>query len=53
MQEPVYYQDEVGLWRWKVKAANGKVIDTSSESFSSKAKAENNYSLNHVTAPTE
>ena len=37
MQEPVYYQDEVGLWRWKVKAANGKVIDASSESFSSKA----------------
>lgn len=47
MNNPEYYEDGNGEWRWRVKAANHKVIDASSEGFSSKAKAEDNYGLNH------
>jgi uncharacterized protein YegP (UPF0339 family) len=47
MNKPEYYKDGKGEWRWRVMAANFKVIDASSESFSSKQAAENNYGLNH------
>ena len=48
MNNPVeYYQDESGEWRWRVRARNHKVIDASSEAFSTKDKAQNNYGLNH------
>ena len=38
-----YYKDKVGEWRWKVTAANGKVIDASTEGFSTKWSARRNY----------
>jgi uncharacterized protein YegP (UPF0339 family) len=44
---PEYYKTESGEWRWRVRAANWKVIDASSEGFSSREAAENNYGLNH------
>jgi uncharacterized protein YegP (UPF0339 family) len=44
---PEYYQTGNGEWRWRVRAANWKVIDASSEGFSTKEAAENNYGLNH------
>ena len=46
-RQPEYYQDDSGEWRWRVRSRNHKVIDASSEGFSSKDKAENNYGLNH------
>lgn len=48
MIPPELYKADNGEWRWRVKAANGKVIDASSEGFSSKAKALNNYRLGHT-----
>ncbi len=45
--KPEFYQDSQGEWRWKVTARNNKVIDASSEGFSSEAKAKNNYYLGH------
>lgn len=43
---PEYYEDAAGEWRWRVKGANGEIIDASSEGFASKQKAEENYDLN-------
>jgi len=45
MNEPEYYKGKDDRFRWKVKAKNGRVIDASSQSFSSKQAAQNNYAL--------
>lgn len=45
--KPEYYEDDQGEWRWKVTAANNRIIESSSEGFSSRAKAEGNYKLGH------
>ena len=38
-----FYKDASNKWRWrKVSTANGKIVGSSSESFSSKANAVNN-----------
>jgi uncharacterized protein YegP (UPF0339 family) len=28
-----YYKDSKGLWRWRLKAANGRIIADSAESY--------------------
>lgn len=38
-----YYTDAGGDWRWRLKAANGRVIATSGESYSAKGKAETGF----------
>jgi uncharacterized protein YegP (UPF0339 family) len=43
-----FYVDAAGFHRWRLVAANGRVIDASSEGFSSQQAAEKNYRL--VTA---
>ncbi len=45
--QPEYYQDHEGKWRWRIIAANHKVTDAASEGFASKQKAKENYQLNH------
>lgn len=38
-----FYKDVASKWRWrKVSTANGKIVGSSSESFSSKQNAINN-----------
>ncbi len=37
------WQDSKKLWRWTLFAVNGRVQDSSSESFSSKRNAQENY----------
>lgn len=44
--ETEVYADKAGFWRWRRRAANGKIVASSGESFSSKWAA-----LNSV--PTE
>ena len=36
------YQDKADEWRWQAKASNGKIIDSSSEGFSSRGACERN-----------
>jgi uncharacterized protein YegP (UPF0339 family) len=33
------YLDSSALWRWRIRAANGRVTDVPGESFSSKSNA--------------
>ena len=42
---PEYYIDKAGEHRWRVRGDNGEIIDASSEGFSSREKAEENYNL--------
>ena len=35
------YRDDAGEWRWRVKASNGNIIATSSESYKNEADAVN------------
>jgi len=37
------YQDKAGEWRWNVKGANGKIIAASTEGYTNKQDAINNY----------
>ena len=30
------YKDKKGEWRWKVKAANGKIVEASTEGYKNK-----------------
>lgn len=41
------YRDRKGLWRWRVKTANGEIIAASCEGYSGKHSAEKN--LERVT----
>jgi uncharacterized protein YegP (UPF0339 family) len=45
MKKPktVFFRGADGKWRWSLVAANGRKLCTPGESFSSKAKAEQNY----------
>lgn len=36
------YKDEKGLWRWRIKARNGKVVGASSEAYVRRAACERN-----------
>jgi hypothetical protein len=38
-----FYTDDAGEHRWKIQAANGEVIDASSEGFVSEKGARTNY----------
>lgn len=38
----VYWKDGAGGWRWRLKGRNGRVIDSSSESFTRKWSARRN-----------
>ena len=40
-----YYQDRANSWRWRITAANHKIIAASSESFESKQMAQKNLRL--------
>lgn len=40
-----FYRDDDGGHRWRLTAGNGKVIDASSEGFSSKSMARKNFRL--------
>lgn len=40
---PVYYLDMVGQWRWRVEAANGKIIAASTEAYYNHDDAVANY----------
>ncbi|HEY0658326.1 MAG TPA: YegP family protein [Pyrinomonadaceae bacterium] len=41
MNEPIFYQEEkTQKWRWRVKANNGRIIDASTQSFSSEQSAQ-------------
>ena len=40
-----FYQDKAGEWRWKLVATNGEIVGASSEGFSSKTAAVNNFLL--------
>jgi len=42
MDKIEYYIDKGGKHRWRVQAANGKIVGASSQGFSSKQKAEEN-----------
>lgn len=33
------FKDEAGEWRWRIKAANGKIVATSGEGFTRKWSA--------------
>lgn len=33
------FTDSIGLWRHRIRAANGQIVSTSGESYSSKEKA--------------
>jgi uncharacterized protein YegP (UPF0339 family) len=35
----VVYQDRAGLWRWRLLAANNRIIADSGEGYASKANA--------------
>lgn len=41
MKQPKFhiYQDTAGDWRWRLKAANGKIITDSAEGYTTKAGA--------------
>jgi len=41
-----FYKDNNGEYRWRKKAANGKIVGASSEGFSSRQAAVNNAKLN-------
>jgi Domain of unknown function (DUF1508) len=43
--QPEYYTDDEGKVRWRVRGANGEIIDSSSEGFENLRKAWDNYSL--------
>lgn len=44
--EPLeFYVDDSGEWRWRLTAANGEIVGASSEGFSSKTAAVNNFLL--------
>ncbi len=32
-----YFKDKAGKWRWRLRAANGEIVASSSEGFSNKA----------------
>lgn len=39
----IYYRDTAGEHRWKLVARNGKIVGSSSEGFSTRKKAKDNY----------
>ena len=41
------WENKKGSWRWTLFAVNGRVQDSSSESFSSKRNAQENYNQTH------
>lgn len=41
MEKFEIYKDASGSWRWRLKAANGSIVASSGESFSSKEAAQN------------
>lgn len=41
--KPHYYKDTKGKWRWKITAANYRRTHSSTQGFSSKAKAKENF----------
>jgi uncharacterized protein YegP (UPF0339 family) len=44
--EPEFYRDNRGEWRWRVQdLGNNEIVDASSEGFASKEKAQQNYAL--------
>lgn len=45
----VFFKGEDQQWRWSLVAANGRKLCTPGESFSSRYKAEQNYSTVHCT----
>jgi len=47
------YRDTRGEWRWRLKAANGQIIATSGEGYSSKTSCEHGINLvkGSATAP--
>lgn len=45
MPSPLYYKDKAGEWRWKVTAKNNRRTHASTEGFSSRAKAVENFNL--------
>lgn len=47
---PFYYIDSAGEHRWHVRGDNGEIIDASTEGFSSRDKAEENYRLGFEAA---
>jgi len=44
-----FYPDSYGKWRWRATSANGKIVGSSSQGFSSKQSAQNNARLNGFT----
>lgn len=46
------YKDAGGSFRWRLQAANGKIIASSGESFSSKQAAKDGAQTVKATAPT-
>ena len=44
-----FYKDESGEYRWQTKAYNGEIVGASSEGFSGKHGALDNFFLNHPT----
>jgi uncharacterized protein YegP (UPF0339 family) len=43
--KPVYKHDSQGEWRWTLEASNGRILDASSEGFSSKSNAKRNFRM--------
>ena len=41
----VYYQDQKGEWRWRLKAANGKIVADSAESYTTKQECRDDIEL--------
>lgn len=35
-----FYEDAAGEWRWRLKAANGKIIADSAEGYASQSNAQ-------------
>ena len=45
MTKVQYYQDSSGQWRWRVRAANGRILADSSEGYYNRKDAEAGYRL--------
>lgn len=45
MPELEMYQDDSGGWRWRIKAANGRVIASASEAYTRREDAAENVQL--------
>ncbi len=41
----ILYRDRSVLWRWRLKSHNGRIVAASSQNFSTKQAAENNFEL--------